>query len=354
MKPKTPGSKAHIIVSGGAGFIGSHLSAQLLRAGTGVTILTRHVDAPRALQLEKEGATIVACDFAAPERIPSPATLPSADAFYHLAADVSVSSPTLQAANVEGTARALEMAASLEIPDFVFASSIEAQGPGSDNEIPLGEEAPQRPTSDYGVSKARAEELVSAWGRAGGRRALVLRIGNIYGPGSAWFLQPSLLALLGVTPLHHVWPILRHRAFQPLYVDDLVEGLQRAAGQHLQGVYNITGEEPVTVGGYLEKLASLTGLHEQLEALRAPPRGAEPAAAGIAPDFAYMLMGTPDCCHRRYDNTKLRSQIGEYTSWSLSRGLASTLSWYQASGALPALLEAIRRQQSEGRRCTSP
>ena len=95
--------------------------------------------------------------------------------------------------------------------------------------------------------KVSGEQVVTAWGAATGRSTLVLRIGNIYGPGSAWFLQPALLALLGATPIRHAWPLLGGRRFQPLYVDDLIDGLTRAVGRRLTGLYNITGEEPVTI-----------------------------------------------------------------------------------------------------------
>jgi nucleoside-diphosphate-sugar epimerase len=226
----------------------------------------------------------------------------------------------------------------------VFASSIEAQGLGADDEIPLREDAPCRPVSDYGRSKASAEQLVTAWAAATGRGALTLRIGNIYGPGSAWFLQPALLALLGATPIRHVWPQLRTRRFQPLYIDDLIDGLTRAVSQRLSGVYSITGEESVTIGGYFERLASLLGLVDALAAIEAPGVGADAGANGIAPDFAYVLMGGPERPHRSYDNRKLRGEIGEYARWSLSRGLAATLQWYDTCGAFAALVAALRQR----------
>ena len=353
MPSKTPGSRDHAIVTGGAGFIGSHLSRRLLEAGSRVTILTRHVEAPRALELAGAGARVVACDVSSPERIPDPDTLGPADVLYHLAADVSVSGPGLWAANVEGTVMALELAAALDVPQVVVASSIEAQGPGADHEIPLREDAPCRPVTDYGVSKARAEAVVAEWTRTHDRPALVLRIGNTYGPGSAWFLQPSLLALLGVTPLRRAWPLLGHRVFQPLYVDDLVEGMQRAASRRLTGCCNATGAQPVTVDGYLEALASLTGLGAALETTRVPLEGDVPSAEGLAPDFAYVLMGAPERPHRAYDDAALRVAIGEYQRWSLARGLAATLRWYHDCGALASLLQAVRGQL-EGRACTSP
>jgi nucleoside-diphosphate-sugar epimerase len=176
-----------------------------------------------------------------------------------------------------------------------------------------------------------------------GHRALVLRIGNIYGPGSAWLFHPALLALLGATPIRTVWTQLRHRLFQPLFIDDLVEGVRRAVDRQLVGTYNLTGEEQVTIEGYLATLASLMRLTDRVQ-LMAEPAAPSGRSFPIAQDFAYVLMGSQDQCHRAYDNSRLRAEIGPYARWSLSRGLAATLQWYDSSGQLPALLTALRRQ----------
>jgi nucleoside-diphosphate-sugar epimerase len=336
-------SLRHVIITGGAGFIGSQISARFLKEKTRVTILTRNVSAPRATALSRQGCKVVACDFADAHRIPHANALDPADMLFHFAADVSVSSPTLRAANVDGTSRAVALADALAIPYVVYASSIEAQGLGSESEIPLREDMACRPVSDYGQSKVQAEEIVTAWGSLPGHRALVLRIGNIYGPGSAWFLHPSLLALLGATPIRTIWAQLRHRLFQPLFIDDLIEGLWRSIDRRIAGTYNITGEEQVTIEGYLSKLASLTQLTDRVQMMHTPAAGSG-RSLPIAPDFAYVLMGTQEQCHRAYDNSRLRAEIGPYARWSLSRGLAATLQWHNTSGQLPALLAALRRQ----------
>jgi UDP-glucose 4-epimerase len=347
MNPISIMSKSHVVISGGAGFIGSHLSRRLLESGSQVTILTRQIRAARAAELSQAGATLIQCDFSCPDRVPNAERLKRPDVFYHLAADVSVAGPGVRATNVEGTRRALAFASALEVPYVVFASSIEAQGLGSDAEIPLAEHRPPRPVSDYGASKAEAEGLVARWAQQSGRGALVLRIGNIYGPGSPWLLQPSLMALLGLSPLSHVWPQLRHRLFQPLYIDDLIDGLLSAAKMRLTGLYNITGEEPVTVEGYIRTLAGLLQMSDRLALLESFARPGPSQAAGIEPDFAYLLMGEPERCHRSYDNTKIRTSIGPYARCSLARGLASTVRWFQQTGAWPALLHMARAGREE-------
>lgn len=141
----------HVIITGGAGFIGSQISARFLKEKTRVTILTRNVLAARAAALAQQGCKVVACDLADAHRIPGPDTLDPADALFHFAADVSVSSPTLRAANVDGTSRALALADALAIPYVVYASSIEAQGLGSESEIPLREDMACRPVSEVSL-----------------------------------------------------------------------------------------------------------------------------------------------------------------------------------------------------------
>jgi nucleoside-diphosphate-sugar epimerase len=101
--------------------------------------------------LAQQGCKVVACDLADVNRIPRPEMLDPADALSHFAADVSVSSPTLRAANVDGTSRALALTSQLAISYIVYASSIEAQGLGSDHEIPLREDMACRPVSEVSL-----------------------------------------------------------------------------------------------------------------------------------------------------------------------------------------------------------
>lgn len=333
-----PVKRQHVVITGGAGFIGSHLSSAFLAAGTQVTILTRNPGSHRAQQLARQGAHVVACDLSRPDGLPCRDDLPHGQRFIHLAADVSVNGPKLWAANVEGTKRALDLAQEIDASHVTVASSIEALGLGSEAEGLLGEEASCRPVSQYGMSKARAEEVAGEWKSPSGTAALVLRIGNIYGPGSAWLLEPTLSALLNADLVRHAWPDLRHRRFQPLYVADLVNGMARAIDQNLTGLYHIAGEATITIEHYVETVARLLGLAGELKELNEPVSDVPPVSRSLAPDFAYVLMGDPAHPHRCYDNSKLRRAIGPYVRWSLSRGLASTVQWYSATrgwGAAP-------------------
>jgi nucleoside-diphosphate-sugar epimerase len=326
MKITGPEKRSSVVITGGAGFIGSHLSSAFLAKGINVVILTRHVESPRAQHLAQQGARIISCDLSRPDGVPAAHDLPRGARVIHLAADVSVNGPGLWASNVEGTKRALHLAQAIDAAHVTVASSIEAQGLGSDAEGGLSEEVPCRPVSQYGMSKVRAEEIAAEWRSTSGKPVLVLRIGNIYGPGSAWLLDPVLSVLLNRDTVGQAWAHLRGRRFQPLYVADLVKGMTRAIDQDLTGLYNITGEKAITFETYVETLARLLGLagHTKTIAESGSPMTSRP----LAPDFAYLLMGDPAHPHRCYDNGKLRRTIGSYAGWSLSRGLASTLQWY--------------------------
>jgi len=338
-------SKEHIVITGGAGFIGSHLSARLLAEGKQVTILTRNIATSKAQKLKMLGATLIPWDCSIPQNINAFHGISGAKVFLHMAADVSVTSPSLWPTNVEGTQRALEIAEVLQIPYFIYASSIEAQGLGSDQEIPLPEESSCNPVSDYGISKGKAEEIVEKWGQGNNKKSLILRIGNIYGPGSPWFLRPCLVALLRPNWVRPVWEVLRERKFQPLYIADLVEGIILAVGKRLGGVYNISGIQTFSIEDYFSELAGLTKLTKQFEMIQRPMKDCELLGQNVDPEFSYVLMGKAGRTHRVYATTKLRREIGDYARFPLSRGLAATLQWYHKSGELPALLTTFNNQQ---------
>jgi UDP-glucose 4-epimerase len=327
------GSETHVLVTGGAGFIGQRLTRALLAAGARVTVLTRNAGRPAAQDLQRRGARLVGCDVASVDHGVLARAAGGPAVLCHFAADVSVAGPGLRTTNVDGTRRLLDAAAALDVPYVVAASSIEAQGPGSAAEIPLAEDAPARPVTPYGESKLQAEELVAGWGRATGRPATVLRIGNIYGPGSPWLLRASIAALVGAAPLGGTYRLLAERELQPLYVDDLVRAVVRVLEARPEGVFNVAGDGPVTLATYLRTLARLVGLDQQLAAIAGAP-AAERPEPGLDPDFAYFLIGRPDRPHRVYDSGRLRDVIGPYTRWALDRGLASTLAWAWASGLL--------------------
>jgi UDP-glucose 4-epimerase len=164
------------IVTGGAGFIGSHVVEALLARGDEVVVLD---DLSRGKRENvPDGARLEVVD------VREPLEFTDADVCFHLAAQVDVrvgvERPEFDAdVNVIGTVRVLE-AARRANAQVVFASSGGAIYGESDG--PMGEDAPRRPLSPYGVSKLAGEEYLAAYNRLYRSRHTSLRYGNVYGP----------------------------------------------------------------------------------------------------------------------------------------------------------------------------
>ncbi|MDX6455054.1 MAG: UDP-glucose 4-epimerase, partial [Gaiellaceae bacterium] len=167
------------IVTGGAGFIGSHVVDALLVRGDEVHVLDDLSTGKR--ERVAEGARLQVADIRAPDEV-FDAVRP--DAVLHLAAQadvrVSVERPDHDAdVNILGTLRVLE-AARRHGAKIVFSSSGGAVYGECDG--PVSETAGRRPLAPYGTSKLCGEEYLATWNRLYGTSHVSLRLGNVYGP----------------------------------------------------------------------------------------------------------------------------------------------------------------------------
>jgi UDP-glucose 4-epimerase len=232
------------IVTGGAGFIGSHVAEALVARGDEVHVLdslaTGSVDkVPAGAELHRGdirwGDTAL-FDSVRPELC------------VHLAAQAdvgtSVDRPDYDAeVNVLGTVRVLE-AARANGTHIVFGSTGGAIYGECDG--PAAEDAPRRPISPYGISKLAGEEYVAGWNRLFGSRHVSLRFANVYGPRQEASLEGGVIAIfLDRLTVGEETTIFgdgkQTRDF--IYVGDVVRGVL-AAAEHSGGVYNVgTGVE---------------------------------------------------------------------------------------------------------------
>jgi UDP-glucose 4-epimerase len=243
---RLPQMSRHAIVTGGAGFIGSHLADALLAAGHEVTVIddlssgsTAKVPAGVRLR-ELDIVDRAALDRAFEEVQPS--------AVYHLAAQASVTASVADpgrdcAVNVQGTLNVVDIATKLGAP-LVFTSTGGALY-GDEAPLPTPESRIPAPLAPYGASKWAAEAYVNTWSLSSGVPHAVCRLGNVYGPRQSPHGEAGVVAIF-TNHLHE------HRAPKMfghgkptrdyVYVGDVVTALMAASG--ISGTFNIaTGVE---------------------------------------------------------------------------------------------------------------
>jgi len=259
----------HVLVTGGAGFIGSHLVDSLLDDGLAVTVLDNFdpfydlaiKEANVAPHLERPGYTLVRGDLR--DRDGMEQALPGPyDAIVHLAARAgvrpSIADPIgYQDVNVVGTQNLLELARRREIPQFVFASSSSVYGVNP--EVPWREDTQAlQPISPYASTKVSGELLGHVYSHLYGMRFIALRLFTVYGPRQRPDLAIHKFArmMLAGQPI----PVFGDGGTRRDYtfVADVVTGFRAALA------YNRSSYEVINIGN--DRTISLAQMIGELEA----------------------------------------------------------------------------------------
>jgi len=253
-----------VLITGGAGFIGSALANRLVADGNHVRVL----DDLSAGERERLDPRVV---FSTGDTRDVPklwSLLRGADCVYHLAARVSVPESVLypveyNAVNVGGTVSLLTAARDAQVKRLVFASSGAVYG--EQKQQPVLEDAILHPATPYAVSKMASEQYVLAIGELWGIETVILRIFNAYGPGQP--LPPSHAPVVArfLSQAISGGSIVifgdggQTRDF--VYVNDVVEGLVRA-GQARgvnRSIFNIGSGTEVSITELVETIGQVTG-----------------------------------------------------------------------------------------------
>lgn len=277
---------ARCIVTGGAGFIGSHLVDRLLKDGHSVTAIDNYATGnPLNLGMRHKLA-VVRGDCAEIRRL----HVTQPDWLFHLAAlaDIVPSVEYPQAyhqANVTGTVAMLEAARAAGVTRFIYAASSSCYGLPSI--FPTPEAAPISPQYPYALTKWVGEQYALHWRQVYGLPVVSLRLFNVYGPRQR--TSGTYGAVLGVflaqkahgQPLTVVGDGTQTRDFT--HVSDVVDAMIKAAESNVTGVFNVGSGETHSVN----ELADLIG----------GPRVEIPHRPG-----------EPDCTFA--DTTKIRQALG--------------------------------------------
>jgi UDP-glucose-4-epimerase GalE len=262
------GEISRVVVTGGAGFIGSRLVRELLGRGYSVVVLDNFCSGSWENLRELHGGDgfeVVEGDVR--DRSVVRKVMKGAGGVVHLAAlidvEASVKDPfETHEVNVNGTLNVLHEAVKAGVKRFIFASSTAVYGDA--NPLPLKEDYPPRPISPYAASKAAAECYCLAFNKCYGLETVILRYFNVYGPGqrnSAYsgvitrFLENAFKG----EPLTVYGDGCQTRDF--IYVDDVVEATILALeGEGLESkTFNVCTGNPTSVNELIEVIRTIAG-----------------------------------------------------------------------------------------------
>ncbi len=253
-----------VLVTGGAGFIGSNLVRALVERGDQVRVLDNFATGNRA-NLDGLDVEVVEGELRSYERVH--AAVRGTEVVYHLGAlgsvPRSVQDPlTSSAVNVEGTLNVLLAARDEGVRRVVYASSSSVYGSAA--QLPAQESSPVDPISPYGVAKLAAERYCVSFSRVyDSFESVVLRYFNVFGPRQSPFSQYAAVVPLFITAIAEGRPVTvfgdgeQSRDFT--YVDNVVDANLRAAeAPGANGrIVNIAAGSPRTVNTLAETLGRL-------------------------------------------------------------------------------------------------
>ncbi|HKH22363.1 MAG TPA: NAD-dependent epimerase/dehydratase family protein [Solirubrobacterales bacterium] len=275
------------LVTGGAGFIGSHLVDALAGRGDEVLVLDDFSSGKRenlagALQA---GAQVTELDVAGPGAVMEAFEAFGPESVFHLAAQIdvrrSMEDPAFDARlNVVGTVNALEGARRAGASRFVFTSTggaIYGEGAERVDELPFAETARCEPFSIYGQSKQAAEGFVSLYARTRGLRAVTLRLGNVYGPRQDPATEAGVVAIFCGAARDGGRPTVFGDGEQTrdyVHVSDVVAALLAAEASEEEGPFNVGTGAETTVLELAERVGESFG-RDDFEPAFAPAREGE-------------------------------------------------------------------------------
>jgi len=274
----------NLLITGGAGFIGSHLADRRLSRGDRVTVLDDFNDfydpaAKRrnvAPHRDDPGYRLVEGDIRDRHRVFSLFREERFDAVVHLAARAgvrpSIREPVLyEQVNCVGTLNLLEAAVAHGRPRFVFASSSSVYGINS--KLPFAEDDPiDRTISPYATTKRAGELHVFTAHHLHGLPAICLRLFTVYGPRQ----RPEMAIARFIRSIDAGEPIPFYgdggSRRDYTYVDDAVDGIEAALSVPLSyEIVNLGGARPVTLSELVEAIEAATGKRARLERMPAQP-----------------------------------------------------------------------------------
>jgi len=306
-----------VLVTGGAGFIGSNLSRMLLDEGNEVILYDNLSSGYRENVPALPDAKFIEGDIRNASLLTE--VMRDTDTVFHLAASVgnarSIAYPIEDSEiNVIGTLRVLEAARAQGVRKIVFSSS--AGIFGELKSLPIREDHPVEPNSPYGASKLAAEKMCLAYAQLYELEAVCLRYFNVYGINQRYDAYGNVI------------PIFAHRMLRGealtvfgdgeqtrdfINVGDVAKAnLQASQTRSVSGAFNIASGSAITVNRLIELMS---------------------AAGEISPVVEYGPLRSGDVRHSRADVSAAREAFGFQPSVKLEEGLSEYMLWSKSAAA---------------------
>ena len=319
-----------VLVTGAAGFIGSHLVDALLARGIPVRALVRP-ETDRTW-LDSSRVTFALGDVGDPAGLEDLVrAADGCEAVYHVAGITQARTKgAFQRINADGAGRVAQAAARGGLSKMILVSSLAAGGPAPGP--PRSESDPDRPVGAYGLSKGEGERQASE----AFPYVVTLRPPAVYGPRDKAFVLLFRLALRGVLPL----PGGELQKLSFVHAHDLAQALVLAGEQAEAGArFYVASGPPVLSGELADRIGEAVG--------RKPLRFGVPsvmlkAAVGCAEAWA-RATGRPVRLTREriadwtepdwtVDDSRLRATLGYAPRFDIAQGIAETAAWYRSAG----------------------
>jgi UDP-glucose 4-epimerase len=306
-----------VLVTGGAGFIGSHVADALVARGLDVHVLDNLVSG--RTENVPEGATFHQMDIR-DEALAALFERERFDALFHLAAQMdvrrSVADPKFDAdVNVIGLLNLLEIGRQHGLQRVVFSSTGGAIYGEPDPEIndagPQPEHHPQRPLSPYGITKLVSEKYLYFYDTTYGISYAAMRFANVYGPRQNPHGEAGVVAIFAERMLRGEQPVINGPGEQTrdyVYVGDVVRSMLAALDHPGSDVFNVGTGVETSVNELFREINALTG--NGVEEVHVPAKPGEQQRSVL-------------------DARKAEHELGWRSEVSLREGLGQTIEWFR-------------------------
>ena len=300
-----------VLVSGGAGFIGSNVVDGLVKEGYEVFVVD-NLSTGKEKNLNPK-ARFFKTDIRDKNELDSIFNESKPEVVFHLAAQIdvrkSVENPQFDASiNVTGAINVFELAVKHNARRIVFSSTGGAIY-GEPEVLPATEETPVAPLAPYGVSKYCGEQYLHYFKRLFGIERVILRYANVYGPRQDPLGEAGVIAIFTGKIMKNEQPVIFGDGNQTrdyVYVEDVVNA-NLLAVRGKEGVYNIGTGVETSVNELVKMFEKVT--NKRIVPEYAPPRKGEVQRIAL-------------------DATKAEKELGFKPEYNLFEGLKKTIRWY--------------------------